>query len=140
MANTIVGKVLSIGKKVNVSKTNEFLKREIVLDCSRYDRYTGEKRENYAKFSFTQKNCEKLDGFKVGDLVEVSFVLNGRKWDKEGTVVYIMDIEGYDIAAKGAKNASQGDNNAEDVQVPAPEGENASQANIEGEGDGKLPF
>lgn len=140
MANSVIGKILSIGKAVNVSKTSEFLKREIVLDCSRYDRYSGEKRENYVKLSFTQKNCEKLDAFKEGDMVEVSFAINGRKWDKDGTTVIIMDIEGYDIALKSAKTAPQGDKGGEPVptsqeQSKAPQGEDNGE-----QSQGDLPF
>ena len=76
--NTITGKIVTIGQTVNVSKKKEFLKRNLVLDCSRYDEFTGEKRENYVSMSFTQKRCDDLNAYQVGELVEVSFILNGR--------------------------------------------------------------
>ena len=99
--NTITGKIVTIGKTVNVSKKNEFLKRDLVLDCSRYDEFTGKKRENYVSMSFTQKRCEDLNGYQVGELVEVSFILNGQKYEKDGQTRYITDIIGYKVERKG---------------------------------------
>lgn len=103
MANTVVGRILKIGATTNVSKQKEFLKRELVLDCSRYDEFSGEKRENYVVLTFTQKRCEELNGFQAGELVEVTFILNGRKYDKDGQTKYITDIMGYKIERKGAQ-------------------------------------
>lgn len=103
MANTVTGRILSIGQTVNVSKQKEFLKRELVLDCSRYDEFTGEKRENYVTLSFTQKRCEELNGFAPGELVEVSFILSGRRYEKDGQTKYITDITGYKVERKGAQ-------------------------------------
>lgn len=103
MANTVTGRILSIGQTVNVSKQKEFLKRELVLDCSRYDEFTGEKRENYVTLSFTQKRCEELDGFALGELVEVSFILSGRRYEKDGQTKYITDVTGYKVERKGAQ-------------------------------------
>lgn len=100
MANTIIGKILSIGEKVNVSKTGEFFKRELILDISRYDKFTGEKKENYASISFKQKHCDDLNGFNVGDMVEVAFTFDGHKWEKDGTTVYFNDISGYSIKSR----------------------------------------
>ena len=99
MANTIIGRIHSIGQTVNVSKKeNTFNKRELVLNASRYDPISGVERKNIVSFSFVQNNCQKLDAFKPGDFVEVSFVLQGREYDKDGIIKYITDIVGYDIA------------------------------------------
>lgn len=103
MPNTITGRIFKVGQTVNVSREKEFLKRELVLDCSRYDEYTGEKRENYVTFSFTQKRCEELNGYMPGELVEVSFVLNGRKYEKDGQTRYITDIVGYKVERKESR-------------------------------------
>ena len=119
--NTITGKIVTIGQTVNVSQKNEFLKRELVLDCSRYDEFTGEKRENYVSMSFTQKRCEDLNGFQVGELVEVSFILNGRKYEKDGQTKYITDIIGYKVERKGqgAQQASPQAPSAPQAQSPS---------------------
>lgn len=104
--NTVIGKILSIGQTVNVSKKeNEFLKRELILDVSRYDEMTGEKRENYVALQFTQKRCDELNGFNVGDRVEVSFILNGRRYEKDGQVRYITDVVGYKVERVQARES-----------------------------------
>ncbi|MGM9685601.1 MAG: DUF3127 domain-containing protein [Bacteroidaceae bacterium] len=99
MANTIKGKILQITQPVDVSKTgNPFYKCELILDASRYDGFTGEKRENYPSITFTSKNCEKLNGFRAGDMVEVSFILQGRPYQRDGVTKYITDVVGYSVA------------------------------------------
>lgn len=132
MANTITGRILKVGKTVNVSKNNEFLKRELVLDCSRYDEYTGEKRENYVSFSFTQKRCAELDGLSEGELVEVSFILNGRKYEKDGQTRYINDIVGYKVDRKESRQTAQAPASVAPPSAPA--------AAAEGEANPDLPF
>ena len=131
MANTITGRILKVGKTVNVSKNNEFLKRELVLDCSRYDEYTGEKRENYVSFSFTQKRCAELDGLSEGELVEVSFILNGRKYEKDGQTRYITDVVGYKVDRKESRQTAQ---------APASVAPPSAPAAAEGEANPDLPF
>lgn len=101
MANTIIGRILSVSQAVNVSKTaTPLMKRELVLDASRYDEFTGEKRENYPSITFVSKNCSKLDGLRTGELVEVSFVLQGRSYTKDGQTKYFTDIIGYKVEPK----------------------------------------
>ena len=122
--NTITGKILSVGEKVNVSKTKEFFKREVVIDCSRYDQFTGEPIENFVQLSFSGKNVDAPLGFKKGDLVEVSFYLSGRKYNDK----YITDIVGYKVEAKGKREESAPQAPSEPqapqapVQAPQPQG------------------
>lgn len=107
MANTITGKIVSIGNAVNVSKNKEFMKRELVLDASRYDPITGEKRPNVVSLSFQQRNCDKLNDFHVGDVVDVSFVLQGREYDREGGKRIFTDVVAYNIANHGGQGGTQ---------------------------------
>ena len=99
MANTLTGRVLSVGQTVKIPTKNgsDFVKRELILDASRYDEFTGEKKPNYPLFQFTQKRCEELDGLSVGDFVEVSFILSGRAYQKDGATRYITDVVGYKV-------------------------------------------
>lgn len=107
MANTIIGRIQSIGETVNVSKKeNAFYKRELVLNASRYDPFTGEERKNIVSMSFAQRNCEKLNGFRPGDIVEVSFVLQGREYTPQGGATkLITDVVGYDIQYHNTQSA-----------------------------------
>ena len=109
MANTITGFILQIGQTVAVPTRNgqPFQKRELLLDSSNYDRFTGQKIENYPLMEFTQNNCQKLDNFKPGDLVTVSFVLSGVKSEKDGQVRYFTHVKGYDIVPYQRQNQGQ---------------------------------
>ena len=101
MANTITGIILFIGEKVAVPTNNQngqpFYKRELVLDASRYDQFSGHKFENYPKFEFVGNNCTILDQFQAGQAVTVSFVLSGRKVEKDGQVSYFTNVTGYKV-------------------------------------------
>ena len=99
MANTITGIILFIGDTVAVQSQNgqPFNKRELVLDASRYEQFTGRKIENYPKLEFIGNKCSILDQFQVGQLVTVSFFLSGRKSEKNGYVNYFTNVTGYDV-------------------------------------------
>ena len=149
--NTIIGRIHSIGQTQNVSKKeNAFYKRELVLNASRFDPYTGEERKNIITLTFAQKNCEKLDSFKAGDLVEVSFVLQGREYQPQtGGVKYITDVVGYNIVyhqtntAQGTGNATQSPQPQAPVASapvqPAPQTQTVSDT-ANGGGSDNLPF
>ena len=99
MANQISGKVLILENAVTIpTRTgNTFTKRQIVLDASHYDPMTGQKFENYPAFDFIGNRVNDLDSFKEGDLVTISFALNGRPFEKDGKTIYITSVTGYKI-------------------------------------------
>lgn len=110
MANTIIGKVLVIGRTEEIPSKNggqPFLKRTLVLDCSRYDQYTGQKFENYPQLEFASKNTAILDNFNVGDVVEVSFALQGRSYEKDGVHKYFTSIVGYKVEPYNTQHSQQ---------------------------------
>ena len=85
---------------------------------------------NYIPIDFTGDNCDSLDSVKVGDEVEVSYRLTGRKWqrDPSSEVKFFLNAEATGYKALGAKagQASPADANAafaeasyeEDEDVP----------------------
>lgn len=103
MANTIIGRVLLVGPIEEIPTRNgglSFLKRSLVLDCSRFDQFTGQKYENYPQIEFASKNVSLLDGLKEGEIVEVSFALQGRSYTKDGTTRFFTSIVGYNVEAR----------------------------------------
>ena len=113
MENKITGKILRITPTVQIpskdgSKT--YPKREVVLDATRYDKYTGERGyDNFPAFEFGGEKCAELDQFKNGQVVTISFDLQGRKWEKDGEVKYITTVRGYKVEAwKGQQQPSTG--------------------------------
>ena len=83
MANQITGRITEIGQTVQIPSKNggsSFTKREFILDATTYDPYTGERSEyeNVIPLEFSGDKCAELDRFNQGDVVTVSFVLQGR--------------------------------------------------------------
>ena len=106
MANQITGRVFSIGQtqSIQTKSGNPFTKREIVLDASKYDIYTGEKGfENYPMFEFTGEKCKDLDGYQEGQVVTVSFELQGGFYKgQDGIEKNITRARAFKIEARGA--------------------------------------
>lgn len=124
MANQITGRIIEIGQIVQIpSKTggNSFTKREFILDATTYDPYTGERSEyeNVIPLEFSGDKCTELDRFNQGDVVTVSFVLQGRSWStQDGELKRMVFIRCYKTEARGG--VSQSPQNAP-VQQPTPQ-------------------
>ena len=84
MVYNIKAKIYKIGEVQSIPSQNggePFRKRSIVLDAARFDPYTGEKSgDNYVVVEFTGKRVAELEKYATGDLANVSFVLQGRKY------------------------------------------------------------
>lgn len=113
MANQVNGKVLIIENAITIptKNGNTFMKRQIVIDASHYDPMTGQKFENYPAFDFVGNRVNELDNFKVGDLVTISFALNGRPFEKDGKTIYITSVIGYKIEPYQRQNGGYQQNN-----------------------------
>lgn len=99
MAFLINGIIQQIGNTESISYQDKvFKKRELVLDCSYRNQFTGQiERANYPKFEFTGKHVDDMNGFNIGDIVTVSFSLNGSRSEKDGQVRYFTNVQGYKI-------------------------------------------
>jgi hypothetical protein len=70
------GIIHKINEVVHVNAT--FKKRSFVIESSETK---GERTfTELVQFEFIQDKCDLLDGFKVGDQVNIGFNLKGRKW------------------------------------------------------------
>ena len=148
MANQISGKVLLIENAVDVQTKNNglFTKRRIVLDASHYDPMTGQKFENYPAFDFVMRNVPKLDSFKAGDMVTISFALNGRPFEKDEKKDYFTSVVGYDIVPYQRQNGNfqQPSNSqpatSQGVQNSTNEQSQSQQGNVASQNEDDLPF
>ncbi|EXZ17024.1 hypothetical protein M067_4619 [Bacteroides fragilis str. J-143-4] len=124
MTNQVTRRILSISNTVQIQSTKSgstFTKREFLLDATTYDPYTKERSEyeNILPLEFSGDKCTELDRFKTGDVVTVSFVLQGRSWStQDGELKRMVSIRCYKIEARGG--VSQSPQNAP-VQQPAPQ-------------------
>jgi hypothetical protein len=75
-----------------------FRKRLVVIEQDN-GRFT-----NYIPVEFLQDACDGVDGLKVGDEVEVSYRLSGRKWQRDATseVKYFLSCEASNFRKVGS--------------------------------------
>lgn len=110
MANTITGRIFELGMTQAIpTKTGSTItRREVILDCTRFDPYTGEKQfENFPAFEFSGEKCNELDAYKVGDIVTVSFDLTGSFYESNGVRKNFTRIRGYKVERLEKRNREQ---------------------------------
>ena len=91
----IKGEIKVIGEAVPV--TEKFKKREFVLidDSSQYSQFIN--------FQLVQDKCDLIDGYQVGQRIEVNFNLRGREWtDKNGDIKYFNTLDVWRITSEDA--------------------------------------
>lgn len=90
----LIGNVEEIPSK---SGGEPFRKRVVVLNCTHSN--FGEVYENYPSFEFSGKHVDDPAGFAVGEIVTISFALQGTKYQKSANdpVKYFNTISGYKI-------------------------------------------
>ncbi len=127
MANQVIGKIVSIGQTQNLkSKTGSaFQKRDVVINVQRYDPYTGLPAtdwENTPKLSFMGEKCRELDRFQAGQMVVISFDLQGRKYETANKEIDIItEARPYRIELYGQRaNQSAPQQSATPTQPQAP--------------------
>ncbi len=123
MAFTISGIIQQIGNTESIPYQDKvFKKRELVLDCSYRNQFTGQiERPNYPKFEFTGIHVDDLNNFQLGEIVTVSFSLNGSRSEKDGQVRYFTNIQGFKIERYQARASMQqqgGNYGAQAVNTP----------------------
>ena len=113
MAFQISGIIQHIGNTESIPYQDKvFKKRELVLDCSYRNQFTGQiERANYPKFEFTGNHVDDLNVFNIGDIVTVTFSLNGSRSEKDGQVRYFTNVQGYKIEKYQSRYNQQQDGN-----------------------------
>lgn len=101
MANQITGKVLHIypAETITGKSGNGITKRAILIDCTRFDPYTGERGfENTPLLEFIGEKCNELNNFQPGQVVTVTFDVCGMKYkNKDGVENIFTRVQPYKI-------------------------------------------
>jgi len=124
MSLEVTGKIVVKYDTNQVS--DKFKKREFVLELS--EEINGNVYTNYAKMQLVQNKCDILDRFNEGDTVKVSFNLKGNRWEKDGKVNYITNLDAWRI-----ENAAAG--SSQEMAQPVP-----GYANMNGNNGGNAGF
>lgn len=156
MANQISGKVIAVSDVKTVASADSskpaMMKRELYMDCTRYDPYTGERSqyENKPLLEFGgDKVLAKLERLqlKKGDVVTVSFDIQGTPYKKDGAMKVYTAIRCYDIEVRRRADGSVPNqapayesNHQPTGASPFPPQENAAPAGAQANTDSVLPF
>lgn len=107
MSYELTGKLVS--KSDTVQRTESFKTREFVVEKT--DDINGKTITNYVKFQCVQDKTAIIDKVNTGDEIKVYFNIKGSKWEKEGRVNYITNLDAWRIEQiLGNKGKSGGDN------------------------------
>ena len=105
MSYEITGKLAA---KYDTNQVSEkFKKREFVLEIA--EEINGNTYTNYAKLQLVQNKCDIIDRFNLGDNLKVSFNVKGNRWEKDGKVNFITNLDAWRVEAmnEGVTSAQQ---------------------------------
>lgn len=156
MAFTLIGRIIAVDQQQTVASKNDasktFQRRQVYLDCSRYDSITGEQlSENKPLLEFGGKGLDQLNelckqGLKKGDLVAIEFAVQGSTYkDGQGNVKNFTGIRPYSIERYVPKNQQrhQQEQAIPQAAAPAPQPQAAAHASsivTSQDGTDGLPF
>jgi Domain of unknown function (DUF3127) len=109
MSYELTGKL--VAKYDTVQRTETFKTREFAVEKS--EDINGRTITNYAKFQCIQDKTTIIDRVNIGDEIKVYFNIKGSKWEKDGKVNYITNLDAWRIeqilqtGAGGSKNDSE---------------------------------
>ena len=141
MSFEVTGKLIVKSDTQVVSE--KFKKREFVLELT--EEINGNSYTNFAKLQLAQAKCELLDRFQEGEMVKVSFNIKGNRWEKDGKVNYITNLDAWRIEAATANTPNNtvggnAQNNNGGYSAPAPAATTNVQYNPSPESADDLPF
>lgn len=135
MSFEITGKLIQVSPTQQVSE--RFKKREFVLEIA--EEINGNVYTNYAKMQLVQNKCEIIDNYKIGDPVKVSFNIKGNKWERDGNVNYITNLDAWRV--EGASQSGQSTHAASPAYTNMPaQGSAPANYNPSPESVDDLPF
>ena len=138
----MTGRILAIGNVESIpSKKGDkkFTKRTLVLNCTRSN--YGEVYENYPSFEFAGRHIDDPVAFKVGDIVTVSFVVQGNKYKKDNQPEkFFNTIAGYKIEPYNRTVTNQSSSSQQTLQQPVTQQNTVQNDDNTVQNDDDLPF
>ena len=93
MSYELTGKL--VAKYDVVQRTETFKVREFAVEKT--EDINGRTITNYAKFQCVQDKTNIIDRVNIGDEIKVYFNIKGSKWEKDGKVNYITNLDAWRI-------------------------------------------
>lgn len=110
------------GKIKEIFKTNQiketFRKREFVVEYADNPNYP-----QMLKFELVNDNCSMIDGYQIGDEIEVDFDIRGREWiNPKGEKVYFTSLSAYRLRKVNGSDNSDNIDQSIPGDLPPPPG------------------
>ena len=152
MAFVLIGRIIAVDQQQTIASktdaTKTFQRRQVYLDCSRYDSITGEQlQENRPLLEFGGKGLDQLNelvkqGLKKGDLVSIEFAVQGNTYkDAQGNTKNFTGIRPYSIERYVPRSQQQPAPAPAPAPAPQPQVQQQQAAPTFQEGNEKdLPF
>ena len=102
MSYELTGKL--VAKYDIVQRTETFKTREFAVEKT--DDINGRTITNYVKFQCVQDKTAIVDRINIGDDVKVYFNIKGSKWEKDGKVNYITNLDAWKIDTNLSSNTA----------------------------------
>ena len=147
MSDAKVRGVVHLVEETKTYGQKGFRKRLLVLEQDN-GRFT-----NYVPVEFVQDSCDSADDLNIGDEVEITYRLNGRKWQKDANseVKFFLNAEAlsFDVIGKnggggknsgGNQNAADGQNSGDGENSTAGAATSANDAFSQAADDDEVPF
>jgi hypothetical protein len=114
-----------------------FSKREFVLELTD-ESPSGMVFTNYASFQLVNNSCSVIDQFQTGEMLKVNFNIRGNRWERDGNVKYITNLNAWRVERAGAATPNMPQQNYnQQQQAPASYQQPGNNTNTE---DSDLPF
>ena len=84
-----------VAKYDTVQRTETFKTREFAVEKT--EDFNGRTITNYAKFQCVQDKTTIIDRVNIGDEIKVYFNIKGSKWEKDGKINYITNLDAWRI-------------------------------------------
>src|SRR5690606_3231063 len=97
MGFDVTGKL--VAKFETVQRTATFKTREFVIETS--EDINGRIITNYIKFQAVQDRTTLIAKYNTGDTIKVHFNIRGTRWEKNGQVNYITNLDAWRIESVG---------------------------------------
>ncbi len=117
MSFEIIGKLIVRFDIVQRSET--FKTREFVIETT--DDNNGKTFTSYIKFQCVQDKTAMPDRFNLGDEVKVQFNIKGTKWEKDGKVNYITNLDAWRMESVKLSQENGNASFQQHVDAPSPE-------------------
>ena len=93
MSYELTGKL--VAKFETIQRTETFKTREFAVEKT--DDIGGRTVTNYVKFQSVQDKTSIIDKVNIGDEIKVHFNIKGSKWEKDGKVNYITNLDAWRV-------------------------------------------